>query len=296
MSSLVISLVRGPLIECFTLLSVGPNLYGITCLQTLFYFQTYVDDRRSLRLTFYRSKMCIQSAAGRSTTVSMHAFTFTFAAAYPRVPDYVLYYRTLETVHVALSTWLLDYYLVANYADELALQSATWFATYSIGSSTRGYYDFCDRIVFFDVRARQLFHMESMEVYGKIMDYYIHDGAASGFATGILSVLSSTWVTYLQCSRGLIFTRNALFVIRDIFSASTMAWYPNKSRNDTPRCLICSSLTNLAGSLLPKATPNKSITTGGITALLNILFLVFPCLRGTHDCPDTSWVDSTPMD
>lgn len=88
MSALAVSLGRGPLIGV-CLLSVYPSLYGITCLQALFYFQTYVDDRRSLKLT-------------------------------------VALLLTLETIHVALSMWLVDYYLVANYANETALQSATF--------------------------------------------------------------------------------------------------------------------------------------------------------------------------
>lgn len=94
MSSLVVLLLRGPLIG----ICLGSCLYGITCLQALFYFRTYVDDRRSLKLT-------------------------------------VALLLTLETLHVVLSMWIVDYYLVANYTNELALQSATWFTTvtYSIG-------------------------------------------------------------------------------------------------------------------------------------------------------------------
>lgn len=88
MSALAISLGRGPLIG----VCLSSCLYGITCLQALFYFQTYVHDRRSLKLT-------------------------------------VALLLTLETIHVALSMWLVDYYLVANYANEVALQSATWFTT-----------------------------------------------------------------------------------------------------------------------------------------------------------------------
>ncbi|KAI6143553.1 hypothetical protein EDD17DRAFT_1659235 [Pisolithus thermaeus] len=94
MPSLVVLLLRGPLIG----ICLGSCLYGITCLQALFYFRTYVDDRRSLKLT-------------------------------------VALLLTLETLHVVLSMWIVDYYLVTNYAKELAIQSATWFttATYSIG-------------------------------------------------------------------------------------------------------------------------------------------------------------------
>lgn len=40
------SLIRGPLIGTL----VGLVLYGVTFLQTFFYFQTYVDDRMGLKL------------------------------------------------------------------------------------------------------------------------------------------------------------------------------------------------------------------------------------------------------
>ncbi|KIN96648.1 hypothetical protein M404DRAFT_243249 [Pisolithus tinctorius Marx 270] len=94
MSTLVISLARGPLVG--TCLSLW--LYGITCLQACFYFQTYVNDRTSLKLT-------------------------------------VVSLLTLETAHVVLTMWLMDYYFVANYGNEQVLESTTWMTmiTWSIG-------------------------------------------------------------------------------------------------------------------------------------------------------------------
>ncbi|KAI6013071.1 hypothetical protein PISMIDRAFT_180449 [Pisolithus microcarpus 441] len=107
MSALAVSLGRGPLIG----VCLGSCLYGITCLQALFYFQTYVDDRRSLKLT-----------------VSTILPSFIHPTCTPDLRQVALL-LTLETIHVALSMWLVDYYLVANYANETALQSATWFTT-----------------------------------------------------------------------------------------------------------------------------------------------------------------------
>ncbi|KAI6110174.1 hypothetical protein EV401DRAFT_1891322 [Pisolithus croceorrhizus] len=203
MSSLVVLLLRGPLIG----ICLGSCLYGITCLQALFYFRTYVDDRRSLKLT-------------------------------------VALLLTLETLHVVLSMWIVDYYLVANYTNELALQSATWFTTvtYSIG------------------------FMIDLVVYS----YFTWRVWKSLDHPNTNCVLSSTWFTYLERDRGLILAGNVLFVIGDAFSASIMAWHLNKSRDDTLRCLTYLNSTNLAGSPPPKAVPNKSIS-----RLLNILALVF---------------------
>ncbi|KAI6009282.1 hypothetical protein EDC04DRAFT_2610646 [Pisolithus marmoratus] len=71
------SLLRGPLIGT----CLASVLYGITCLQAFFYFQTYVNDQRGLKLT-------------------------------------VALLLTLETIHVALSMWVVDSYLVVNYTNQ----------------------------------------------------------------------------------------------------------------------------------------------------------------------------------
>ncbi|KAI5984664.1 hypothetical protein EDD15DRAFT_2201206 [Pisolithus albus] len=213
MSALAVSLGRGPLIG----VCIGSCLYGITCLQALFYFHTYVDDRKSLKLT-------------------------------------VALLLTLETIHVALSMRLVDYYLVANYANEAALQSATWFttATYSTGSFTCGYYDFSDQTLFLMEEFNSYFTWRIWKFTGKlwVVIFMIvvalarasgftsytfaptKNGAANGVAASILSALRSTWVTYLERDRGLILTGIALFVFGDTFSASILAWHLNKSRDD----------------------------------------------------------------
>ncbi|KAI6113900.1 hypothetical protein EDD16DRAFT_1599036 [Pisolithus croceorrhizus] len=213
MSSLVVLLLRGPLIG----ICLGSCLYGITCLQALFYFRTYVDDRRSLKLT-------------------------------------VALLLTLETLHVVLSMWIVDYYLVANYTNELALQSATWFTTvtYSIG--------FMIDLVVYSYFTWRVWKFTEKSWIVFFMLLIILTRTASNIASSILSVLSSTWFTYLERDRGLILAGNVLFVIGDAFSASIMAWHLNKSRDDTLRCLTYLNSTNLAGSPPPKAVPNKSIS------------------------------------
>lgn len=224
MSALAVSLGRGPLIG----VCLGSCLYGITCLQALFYFQTYVDDRRSLKLT-------------------------------------VALLLTLETIHVALSMWLVDYYLVANYANETALQSATWFttATYSTGF-------IIDLVVYL------YFTWRIWNFTGKLwvvvfMIVVALARATNGIVASILSALSSTWVTYLERDRGLILTGIALFVFGDTFSASIMAWHLNKSRDDTLRL----HRTNL----LIRRFIVFAVATGGITVLVNTLAFVFMLIQ-----------------
>ncbi|KAI6014183.1 hypothetical protein EDC04DRAFT_674158 [Pisolithus marmoratus] len=48
------SLIRGPLIGT----CLASVLYGITCLQAFFYFQTYVNDQRGLKLTVSTTPYC----------------------------------------------------------------------------------------------------------------------------------------------------------------------------------------------------------------------------------------------
>ncbi|KAI6022773.1 hypothetical protein BKA83DRAFT_4268975 [Pisolithus microcarpus] len=192
------SLLRGPLIgTCLASL-----LYGITCLQAFFYFQTYVDDRRGLKLTV--------SAALSS----------------------------LETIHVAMSIWVIDSYLVDN-------------ATFSVGFVI-------DLVVYFYFTWR-IWMCNSTSRY--IILVALARTVLSIVAC-ILSVFSSTWVSYLERDKILILTGNTLFIIGDTFSASIMAWHLNKNRDQTLRTNL------LVNRLLVFA-----VATGGITVLVDIVAL-----------------------
>ncbi|KAI6160239.1 hypothetical protein EDD17DRAFT_1875992, partial [Pisolithus thermaeus] len=209
------SLLRGPLIgTCLASL-----LYGITCLQAFFYFQTYVDDRRGLKFT-------------------------------------VALLLTLETVHVALSIWVVDSYLVANYTNPYALQSATWLTTttFSVGFiiDLVVYFYFTWRIWMFTSKLWIMIFMILVALARTVLS----------IVACILSVLSSTWVSYLEREKILILTGNTLFIIGDTFSASIMAWYLNKSRDHALRTNL------LVNRLLVFA-----VATGGITVLVDIIAL-----------------------
>ncbi|KIJ18051.1 hypothetical protein PAXINDRAFT_153995 [Paxillus involutus ATCC 200175] len=95
-SSLAISLARGPFMgTSIGLFSVDGSLYGVICLQAFFYFQTYVHDRRALKII---------------------------------VATLLLF----ETVHATLSIWVMDEYLVAQYGNQVALEGATWLSAVSM--------------------------------------------------------------------------------------------------------------------------------------------------------------------
>lgn len=209
------SLLRGPLIgTCLASL-----LYGITCLQAFFYFQTYVDDRRGLKLT-------------------------------------VALLLTLETIHVALSIWVIDSYLVDNYTNPYALQSATWLttATFSVGFviDLVVYFYFTWRIWMFTSKSWILIFMILVALARTVLS----------IVACVLSVFSSTWVSYLERDKILILTGNTLFIIGDTFSASIMAWHLNKNRDQTLRTNL------LVNRLLVFA-----VATGGITVLVDIIAL-----------------------
>ncbi|KAI6118003.1 hypothetical protein F5141DRAFT_1201521 [Pisolithus sp. B1] len=216
------SLLRGPLIgTCLASL-----LYGITCLQAFFYFQTYVDDRRGLKFT-------------------------------------VALLLTLETIHVALSIWVVDSYLVANYTNPYALQSATWLTTttFSVGFiiDLVVYFYFTWRIWMF---TSKLWIMIFMVGWRVAMVIATHTSLVDSCRTCTNGVLSSTWVSYLEREKILILTGNTLFIIGDTFSASIMAWYLNKSRDHALRTNL------LVNRLLVFA-----VATGGITVLVDIIAL-----------------------
>ncbi|KAI6014182.1 hypothetical protein EDC04DRAFT_674159 [Pisolithus marmoratus] len=88
--------------------------------------------------------------------------------------------------------------------------------------------------------------------------------AVLSIVASALSLLSSTWISYLEHEKHLILTGNILFIIGDTFSASIMAWHLNKTRDHALR-------TNLiVNRLLVFA-----VATGGITVLVDIIALVF---------------------
>ncbi|KAI6118004.1 hypothetical protein F5141DRAFT_1095388 [Pisolithus sp. B1] len=161
--------------------------------------------------------------------------------------------------------WLVDYYLVANYANEVALQSATWFTTvtYSTGF-------IIDLVVYF------YFTWRIWNFTGKLWVVFFMILVAlarttDGIAASILSMLSSTWATYLERDRGLILAGIALFVFGDTFSASITAWHLHKSRDGTLRL----HRTNLLiGRFIIFV-----IATGGISVLVNTLAFVFVLIQ-----------------
>lgn len=213
------SLIRGPLLGT----CLGSLLYGVTCLQAFFYYQTYVDDRRFLKVT-------------------------------------VALLLTLETVHVALSIWLIDYYLVENYANSQALQSATWLTT---AIFVTGF--LIDLLVYF------YFIWRIWMFAGKLwivifMGFIGISRSAIGIVASFLSVFRPTWVSYLVNDKAMILIANSLFIVGDVFSASIMAFHLNKSRE------------NILGAARTHMLINRLLTfaiaTGSLTVLVDIVALI----------------------
>jgi len=89
-----ISLMRGPLVGTF----LGSALYGISCMQAFFYFQTYENDSRRLKMM-------------------------------------VAILLIMETAYTATSMWAMDDYLVAHFGNTSILERGTgaFAMTYIIG-------------------------------------------------------------------------------------------------------------------------------------------------------------------
>lgn len=101
------------------------SLYGITCLQAFFYYQTYVDDRRELKLMvcldFFLQKHITQMIDAGTTGCLV---TVSSVSSLLACIDVV---RAFESIHVAFSIWVMDNYLIVNYSNPNAIQTATWF-------------------------------------------------------------------------------------------------------------------------------------------------------------------------
>ncbi|KAG6334622.1 hypothetical protein ID866_4463 [Astraeus odoratus] len=162
-SDVAASLIRGPFIGTM----IALILYGITCIQAFFYFQTYTRDHKALKST-------------------------------------VALVLVLETVHAALSISLLDYYLVKNYGQVQALQTATWIGTtmYTVGL-------LIDLVIYL---------------------YFTWRIWICGHRSITNFVFDPTWYYYLAQSQDLLYAGNALFIVGDILSASVMAYYLHKTR------------------------------------------------------------------
>lgn len=214
------SLIRGPLLGT----CLGSLLYGVTCLQAFFYYQTYLDDRRFLKVT-------------------------------------VALLLALETIHVALSIWLIDYYLVENYGNIQVLQSATWLTT---ATFVTGF--LIDLLVYFYFMWRIWIFAEKLWIV-VFMGFIGISRSAIGIAAAFLSVFRPTWVSYLVNDKDLILISNSLFIVGDVFSAAIMAFHLNKSRES----ILSSARTDtLLNRLLTFA-----VAAGSLTVLVDIIALIF---------------------
>ncbi|KIK92205.1 hypothetical protein PAXRUDRAFT_147816 [Paxillus rubicundulus Ve08.2h10] len=228
-SVLAVSLARGPLVGTF----LGLFLYGITCLQAFFYFQTYERDHRGLKITvMLMSCRC----------------------------------RTLETVHAALSIWVMDDYLIVHYADEGSLQSANW----SVSRSTYILGFMIDFFVYLYFTWRIWIFTGNKWIVVLMLSISISRTAISLIAC-ILSVISPTWTRYLSHARTLIIIGNVLFIIGDTFSASVMAYHLTsfRPRTDTYNTNSPRRINILINRLLIFA-----VATGALTSLVDIIALI----------------------
>ncbi|KAI6003202.1 hypothetical protein F5J12DRAFT_165856 [Pisolithus orientalis] len=188
-----------------------------------------------------------------------------------RTHEKVVSLLTLETAHVVLTMWLMDYYFVANYGNEQVLESTTWvtMVTWSIGFiiGLIVYLYFIWRICMFTGKLWIAFFMVPIGLAQ----------AATGFVGSILSMLSPTWDSYLERGRGVILG-NTLFILGDALSFSIMAWHLNKSRDH--------GLSPPRTNLLVNRLIVFAVATGGITVLVDIVGLVLVSLRL---CDIISW-------
>ncbi|KAF9228196.1 hypothetical protein BS17DRAFT_805759 [Gyrodon lividus] len=234
-AALAISLARGPLIGTF----IGLFLYGVTCLQTFFYFQTYVHDRVALKIT-------------------------------------VAVLLVFETVHAALSIWVMDDYLVKQYGNQVALEVPTWSstATYIIGFliDYLVYLYFTWRIWIFTENIWICIFMmlivtgrTALSLIACIFRYHekIYRFAPS-LTSASYSMMGPTWSAYLQRSSAIILSANVLFIVGDTFSASVMTYHLNKRRSGMYRTDL------LINRLLIFA-----VATGALTSLVDVIALIF---------------------
>ncbi|KAF9237197.1 hypothetical protein BU15DRAFT_76205 [Melanogaster broomeanus] len=277
-----VSLGRGPLIGTF----LGLFLYGATCLQTFFYFQTYERDPRGLKLT-------------------------------------VASLLTFETIHAALSIWVMDDYLIVHYGNVRALESPNWFvcisflalftgfdtplprrlssSTYILGTDvpTKFTIDFFVYL-YFTWRiwscqsnyypSSSLFmprksNAKSCSVTGSrwivilMLSISISRTCVSILAC-VLSVLSPSWTTYLRNRRALIITGNVLFIAGDTFSASVMAYHLNSFRSWTH-----SNRTDREGPRRIETLINRllifAVATGALTSLVDAIALILTLTQPT---------------
>ncbi|KAI9573445.1 hypothetical protein HD554DRAFT_871076 [Boletus coccyginus] len=176
---------------------LGLVLYGVTFMQAFFYFRTYEHDTRTLKAT-------------------------------------VALLVVLETVHAAMSMWVMDDYLVVHYADESTLASANWSSTstYILGLLIDFYV-----YLYFTWRI-WLFTSSTWIValmYNSSARFSRHVNlcpiSAISIVVTIFSVLKPTWNIYLASYRTLLIVGNVLFIVGDSFSASAMAYHLTKFKS-----------------------------------------------------------------
>ncbi|KAG9308674.1 hypothetical protein JVU11DRAFT_11631 [Chiua virens] len=206
---------------------LGLALYGVTCMQAFFYFRTYEGDGWRLKMT-------------------------------------VALLVALETAHAAMSVWLMDDYLIVQYGNIQALQSANWSSTltYMLGLliDFYVYLYFTWRIWLFTRNAWIVVFMCAISITREVI---------SILAT-VMSVLKPTWRDSLDTSRTLILVGNALFIAGDTFSACVMAYHLTRRRSWTDTFQHTRKRNLLLNRLIV-----FFVATGAMTSLVDVVSLIF---------------------
>ncbi|KAG6334624.1 hypothetical protein ID866_4465 [Astraeus odoratus] len=168
----VVSLIRGPLVGT----CVACVLYGVTCLQAFFYYQTYVQDRKGLKATV-RSPFVMRVAR------ISHQAVYSIIHRLPYYCELIRSHRAMsnfphrpsafETVHAALSIWVVDTSLVTASTNPYALQSATWSVPIPVSrvlEQANGSSRLTTAMYIIG-----LLYVEDMDVHEKIMDCLLYD-------------------------------------------------------------------------------------------------------------------------
>lgn len=231
--SAAIELTRGPLIG--SLIAMG--LYGITCLQTVFYYRAYSGDRWSLKAL-------------------------------------VGIVWALETTHMCLSVTVIDKMLVQAFGNNLAIASTNWefMVMFILGFLT----DFVVYIYFarkiwtcklhVSVDLIDLSSQVTRSIWpALLMTLVIITRTGIGLWGSIEIIKYELWIDYRQHVLPLNLAGNVLFIFGDMFSSAIMAYYLRKH-------LIVQKGSSTKRLLYRLVV--YSVATGTLTSLLDIVALV----------------------
>ncbi|KAG9309603.1 hypothetical protein JVU11DRAFT_10264 [Chiua virens] len=231
-------------------------IYGITCVQVVFYAQNYPKDRLGLKALVRVSREFLSTFNGTTTTqLTSH--------------------RVLETLHTGLVMSLVNHYLIVGFGSEAILSNIHWemIGTFVVGFTIA---------YFVNLYYTWRIWIREWEILQIILEFLTQCVVSQNrWIVGILAVLATgrviaaligcsylvrdaySWIVFREASTPSVLSTMIIGILEDTMGATLMAYYLHSQRSGLQQT------DQLINRLLA-----YSVATGALTAVIEVADLV----------------------